>query len=86
MKNKSKKIAICPQCDSEVRFKKPAQVGQTMSCRNCSSQLQVITTTPIELDWASEVDHAERDNKKVSKQQWRGMRQQKLKFQELEGE
>lgn len=84
MKNKSKKIGICPQCESEVRFKKPPQVGQAVSCRHCGSRLQVVATMPVELDWASEFGYAEPDDKKASKQR-RRMRRQKQRFQEWEG-
>ena len=84
MKNKSKKIAICPQCDAEVRFKKPPQVGQAVNCRDCGSRFEVVATMPIELDWASEFGYAEPNNKKVSKQR-RRMRQQKHSFQGWEG-
>lgn len=49
----SKNIGICPDCGSEVRFKKMPYLGQVVTCRRCDSSLEVVNRSPIELDIAA---------------------------------
>lgn len=44
--------AVCPECDSAVRFEKPPAIDQRVVCPGCRSDLIVIRTSPTVLDWA----------------------------------
>lgn len=44
--------AICPECDSAIRFSSQPQVGDRIICQSCSSTLTVLLESPITLDWA----------------------------------
>lgn len=57
----SKNIGLCPECGEEVRFKKLPYVGQLMTCRRCSAQLEVVRKSPIALRLAEEVWEEEED-------------------------
>jgi hypothetical protein len=46
------KSAVCPECDGEVQFVKPAAIDQRVLCPSCASALIVIRTNPTILDWA----------------------------------
>ncbi|MDF1501017.1 MAG: hypothetical protein P1P76_11155 [Anaerolineales bacterium] len=54
---------FCPECDAEVNVGKGAKIGQKVTCHSCGAFLEVIETTPIELDWAfddeEEIDYDE---------------------------
>ena len=43
---------FCPECDSEVGLGKTPKIGQKVTCHNCGAFLEIVGTTPIELDWA----------------------------------
>ena len=54
---KSKKDAgitetVCPQCDHVLRLNNRSRPGEKMVCHVCHTQLEVISTDPIELDVA----------------------------------
>lgn len=63
----SKNIGLCPDCGEEVRFKKLPYVGQLVTCRRCSAQLEVMRKSPIDLRlaeevWEDEIDFEEFDS------------------------
>jgi lysine biosynthesis protein LysW len=43
---------FCPECDTEVGLGKTPKLGQRVTCHNCGAFLEVVETSPIELDWA----------------------------------
>jgi hypothetical protein len=43
--------AFCPDCEEAISFKAQPKVGQRIVCSNCESELEVIETSPLELDW-----------------------------------
>jgi len=45
-------IAYCPDCDGEIRLNPHPRLGQRLSCPHCDTDLEVINTDPVELDWA----------------------------------
>ncbi|GJM40679.1 MAG: hypothetical protein DHS20C20_09610 [Ardenticatenaceae bacterium] len=53
MNMESKNIGLCPDCGEEVRFKKFPFVGQLVTCRRCTTQLEVRRKSPIELRLAA---------------------------------
>ena len=52
MTHATKNIGECPDCGSEVRFKKTPYVGQLITCRTCNTLIEVVERFPLELDWA----------------------------------
>lgn len=80
----SKNIGLCPDCGEEVRFKKMPYVGQLVTCRRCSAQLEVMRKSPVALRlaeeiweeeiWEDEVDYEEyessRSNQRNKKDRW----------------
>lgn len=45
-------IAFCPDCEEPIRLNVQPRVGQPITCRSCGAELEVIETSPLELDWA----------------------------------
>lgn len=45
-------IAFCPDCEEPIRLNVRPEVGQRIGCRSCGAELEVIETSPLELDWA----------------------------------
>ncbi|MGD8632249.1 MAG: hypothetical protein PVF85_01685 [Anaerolineales bacterium] len=43
---------VCPECDGEVCFPFSPVIDQRIRCAFCGSDLVVIRTNPIVLDWA----------------------------------
>jgi alpha-aminoadipate carrier protein LysW len=41
---------ICPECDGEVRVSIDAEIGDCVSCPECSVELEILETDPLELD------------------------------------
>ena len=44
--------ALCICCNNAVRLESHFMRGQTITCPNCSTLLEVISLNPPELDWA----------------------------------
>ena len=42
--------AVCPECDEEVYVDADSEQGDTVSCDECGSELEVVGLDPIELD------------------------------------
>lgn len=43
---------FCPECDTEIGLGKTPKLSQKVTCPSCGAFLEVVETTPIELDWA----------------------------------
>lgn len=41
----------CPECDGRIVIKTP-RLGTKLTCHDCRTRLQVISLTPLELEWA----------------------------------
>ena len=50
--HKSKPRAECPDCGDMITFKVEPRMGSRVSCPFCRTELDVIDTDPLELDWA----------------------------------
>ena len=47
-------VGICPGCGARIRFANKVQVGEFVNCEECGDELEVISASPIKLDWAFE--------------------------------
>ncbi len=45
-------IGTCPECDADIPVGASAVMDQRLCCARCGAQLVVISTSPVELDWA----------------------------------
>ena len=52
-------VAECPECETKIRFPQAPQMGETLTCHECGEALQVVSLSPLELDWAYEDDDYE---------------------------
>ena len=43
-------IAVCPECDAELHVDEEIDKGETLTCSECDSLLEVVGLDPIELD------------------------------------
>lgn len=43
---------FCPDCDGKLTINPAAKIGQRLVCTHCDAELEVISTEPLELDWA----------------------------------
>ena len=41
----------CPECDEDIILKSDIRWGEQVTCPHCSTELEVINTSPLELDW-----------------------------------
>ncbi|MCA1815214.1 MAG: hypothetical protein LC746_02180 [Acidobacteria bacterium] len=41
---------ICPECEAEVYVETDADKGDTLSCEECGTDLEIVGLDPIELD------------------------------------
>lgn len=49
------KTAKCPKCDAELVIADDAEVGEIITCDECSAELEVKKLEPVELDDAPAV-------------------------------
>lgn len=47
---KKKVTTYCPECDAKITLKMP-RVGYKIVCNQCDARLEVVQTSPLELDW-----------------------------------
>ena len=47
-------IGACPECEAEVHVDTDADKGDTVTCEECSTELEVVGLDPVELDIAEE--------------------------------
>jgi alpha-aminoadipate/glutamate carrier protein LysW len=55
-------MATCPECEADIDIDEDdVDKGDRITCRECGSDLEVISLTPLELDVAPEDDEDELD-------------------------
>jgi hypothetical protein len=47
---------FCFECDTTLNLGKSPRKGQKVTCFKCGAVLEVVATSPIELDWALDED------------------------------
>lgn len=49
------KACKCPKCDADLELEDNVEVGEIITCDECSAELEVKNIDPLELDDAPEV-------------------------------
>lgn len=49
-------VGTCPECEAEVHVDVETDKGDTLTCSECSSTLEVVGLDPVELDLSAEED------------------------------
>ena len=49
-------MAKCPDCVAQVNVPNGTKAGEIVFCPECSAELEVITTDPVELALAPEIE------------------------------
>jgi alpha-aminoadipate carrier protein LysW len=52
----------CPECEADVYVDTDADKGDTLSCEDCGTELEVVGLDPIELDIVEEDDDDDDDD------------------------
>ena len=47
-------IGACPECEAEVHVDTDADKGDTVTCDECGTELEIVGLDPVELDIAEE--------------------------------
>jgi lysine biosynthesis protein LysW len=55
-------VAFCPECEQGVKLGTNPQEGQKVSCPECGANLEVISLSPLELDWAYDAPEEDFDD------------------------
>lgn len=59
--------AYCPSCDGVISVEKP-KLGSAVRCRECDTQLEVISVDPFEVDFP--LDYEEGWDDDADKDEW----------------
>ena len=55
-------MVICPVCDGEIDIEEDdVDEGDSISCDECGADLKVISTDPLELESADELEESDED-------------------------
>ena len=47
-------VGTCPDCEAEVHVDLDADKGDTVTCDECATELEIVGLDPVELDIAEE--------------------------------
>jgi lysine biosynthesis protein LysW len=54
--------AECPACGEKIALRGAVKIGRRVTCPLCESELEVVETIPVELDWYDEgTDEEDKD-------------------------
>lgn len=51
----------CPECESVIDVGDEIEEGQTLDCPECGAELEIVNTSPLELDVVSDEDEEEEE-------------------------
>lgn len=54
-------VATCPGCGANIRLREPVRLGEFLICDECGDELEIISVSPVRLDWAFEEPFDEDD-------------------------
>jgi alpha-aminoadipate carrier protein LysW len=46
--------AYCPDCEEKIVINPSPVVGKRLTCPHCGTDVEVVGTDPLKLDWADE--------------------------------
>ncbi|WP_137992776.1 lysine biosynthesis protein LysW [Streptomyces vilmorinianum] len=49
-------MVTCPECESQTALAEPPKAGEIIECRDCSSELEVLTVAPLQVALAPDVE------------------------------
>jgi lysine biosynthesis protein LysW len=49
-------LVTCVECDEEIEIDGRPRLGQILICPSCHARLEVVSTNPVEVDWADDED------------------------------
>ncbi len=52
-------VGTCPECDADVHVDVDTDKGDSVSCAECGTELEVVGLDPVELDIVEELDGEE---------------------------
>jgi alpha-aminoadipate/glutamate carrier protein LysW len=52
-------MALCPECHTAIDIEEDVEEGQTMDCPECGTELQVLSTNPLELEVVANEEEGE---------------------------
>jgi alpha-aminoadipate carrier protein LysW len=55
-------VANCPECEADVHVDTDADKGDTVTCEECSTTLEIVGLDPVELDIVDEEDDEDYDD------------------------
>ncbi|HEU4596906.1 MAG TPA: hypothetical protein VFS10_17365 [Pyrinomonadaceae bacterium] len=55
-------VGTCPECDADVHVDTDADKGDSVSCDECGTELEIVGLDPVELDIAEEDLDADDDD------------------------
>jgi lysine biosynthesis protein LysW len=56
--------AYCPSCDAAITVEKP-RIGATVRCRECDTELEIISASPFEVDFPLDYDEEWEDEEEL---------------------
>lgn len=54
-------VGYCPDCDASIDVGNQPKKGQRVTCTGCNAYLEIVSLSPIELDWAYDSDDDDDD-------------------------
>lgn len=54
--NSKTTVVICPSCDTRIRLERPPRLSDVITCPECEESFEVISVSPIRLDWIPSYD------------------------------
>jgi lysine biosynthesis protein LysW len=55
-------LVTCIECDEELELAGRPRLGQMLICTSCRARLEVVSTNPLEVDWAEDEDEEWEDD------------------------
>ncbi|MBA3240535.1 MAG: hypothetical protein H0T60_04840 [Acidobacteria bacterium] len=55
-------VGTCPECDADVHVDTDADKGDSVSCEECATELEVVGLDPVELDIVEDLDGEDDDD------------------------
>jgi len=49
-------MTTCPECGADVTLPDDVETGEILDCATCGAELEVLSTEPVELDVAPELE------------------------------